>query len=303
MLNYIILLISFVMLIKGADIFVDKATVIANRFKVPKFIIGMTIVAIGTSFPELSVSVQSSLLGLNDMCVANVVGSNIFNLLMITGTIAMFAVIKIDDFEDIFRTLYIYFILFILSLDCQLNFFNGIVMLFVFVEYIMTMIKAKNNIKESSDETIINESLIKTILIGIVGLVGIVLGGNLVVNSAREIAASLGMSENLIGLTVVALGTSLPEYVTSIVAARKGEMDMAIGNVLGSNIFNILLVLGIASVLSPISITAFTFIDIVFMIVTMIVFIMSIANKRINKINGVIFILLYISYIGYTIIR
>lgn len=303
MLNYIILLISFVMLIKGADIFVDKATVIANKFKVPKFIIGMTIVAIGTSLPELSVSVQSSLLGLNDMCVANVVGSNIFNLLMITGTIAMFAVIKIDDFEDIFRTLYIYFILFILSLDCRLNFFNGIVMLFVFVEYIMTMIKAKNNIKESSDETIITESLIKTILIGIVGLIGIVLGGNLVVNSAREIAASLGMSENLIGLTVVALGTSLPEYVTSIVAARKGEMDMAIGNVLGSNIFNILLVLGIASVLSPISITAFTFIDIVFMIATMIVFIMSIANKRINKINGVIFILLYISYIGYTIIR
>jgi cation:H+ antiporter len=303
MLNYIILLISFVMLIKGADIFVDKATIIANRFKVPKFIIGMTIVAIGTSLPELSVSVQSSLLGLNDMCVANVVGSNIFNLLMITGTIAMFAVIKIDNFKDIFRTLYVYLILFIFSLDRQLSFFNGIVILFVFADYIMTMIKAKNNIEESSDETIINESLIKTILIGIVGLIGIVLGGNLVVNSARAIAASLGMSENLIGLTVVALGTSLPEYVTSIVAARKGEMDMAIGNVLGSNIFNILLVLGIASVLSPISITAFTFIDIIFMITTMIVFIMSIANKRISKINGVIFILLYISYIGYTIIR
>jgi cation:H+ antiporter len=303
MLKYIILIIGFLLLIKGADLFVDKATIIATKLKIPKIIIGMTIVAIGTSLPELSVSVQSSVLGLNDMCVANVIGSNIFNLLMITGTIALLSKVKINNFMNVFKTFGTYILLIVLSLDKNLSLLDGIILLGVFIAYMINMIKSESYTEEANED-VVKEHILKTIILGLIGLAGIAYGGNLVIESARDIALSLGMSENLVGLTVVALGTSLPEYVTSIVACKKDEMDIAIGNILGSNIFNILLVLGLASLLAPISVSIVTLIDALFMFITMILFIIFTFKKRtVNKFTGIIFIMTYVAYICYTIIR
>lgn len=303
MLKYIILIIGFLLLIKGADLFVDKATIIATKFKIPKIIIGMTIVAIGTSLPELSVSVQSSILGLNDMCVANVIGSNIFNLLMITGTIALLSKVKINNFMNAFKTFGVYILLIVLSLDKNLSLLDGIILLGVFIAYMINMIKSESYTEEENED-VVKEHILKTIVLGLIGLAGIAYGGNLVIESARNIALSLGMSENLVGLTVVALGTSLPEYVTSIVACKKDEMDIAIGNILGSNIFNILLVLGLASLLAPISVSIVTLIDALFMFITMILFIIFTFKKRtVNKFTGIMFIMTYVAYICYTIIR
>lgn len=303
MLKYIILIIGFLLLIKGADLFVDKATIIATKFKIPKIIIGMTIVAIGTSLPELSVSVQSSILGLNDMCVANVIGSNIFNLLMITGTIALLSKVKINNFMNAFKTFGVYILLIVLSLDKNLSLLDGIILLGVFIAYMINMIKSESYTEEENED-VTKEHILKTIVLGLIGLAGIAYGGNLVIESARDIALSLGMSENLVGLTVVALGTSLPEYVTSIVACKKDEMDIAIGNILGSNIFNILLVLGLASLLAPISVSIVTLIDALFMFITMILFIIFTFKKRtVNKFTGIMFIMTYVAYICYTIIR
>ncbi len=303
MLKYIILIIGFLLLIKGADLFVDKATIIATKLKIPKIIIGMTIVAIGTSLPELSVSVQSSVLGLNDMCVANVIGSNIFNLLMITGTIALLSKVKINNIMNVFKTFGAYILLIVLSLDKNLNLLDGIILLGVFIVYMINMIKSESYIEEANED-VVKEHILKTIMLGLIGLAGIAYGGNLVIESARDIALSLGMSENLVGLTVVALGTSLPEYVTSIVACKKDEMDIAIGNILGSNIFNILLVLGLASLLAPISVSTMALIDALFMLITMILFIIFTFKKRtVNKFAGIIFIMIYVVYICYTIIR
>lgn len=303
MLKYIILIIGFLLLIKGADLFVDKATIIATKLKIPKIIIGMTIVAIGTSLPELSVSVQSSILGLNDMCVANVIGSNIFNLLMITGTIALLSKVKINNFMNIFKTFGVYILLIVLSLDKNLSLLDGIILLGVFIAYMINMIKSESYTEEENED-VVKEHILKTIVLSLIGLAGIAYGGNLVIESARDIALSLGMSENLVGLTVVALGTSLPEYVTSIVACKKDEMDIAIGNILGSNIFNILLVLGLASLLAPISVSIVTLIDALFMFITMILFIIFTLKKRtVNKFTGIMFIMTYVAYICYTIIR
>lgn len=303
MLKYVILIIGFLLLIKGADLFVDKATIIATKLKIPKIIIGMTIVAIGTSLPELSVSVQSSILGLNDMCVANVIGSNIFNLLMITGTIALLSKVKINNFMNVFKTFGVYILLIVLSLDKNLSLLDGIILLGVFIAYMINMIKSKSYTEEENED-VVKEHILKTIVLGLIGLAGIAYGGNLVIESARDIALSLGMSENLVGLTVVALGTSLPEYVTSIVACKKDEMDIAIGNILGSNIFNILLVLGLASLLAPISVSIVTLIDALFMFITMILFIIFTFKKRtVNKFTGIMFIMTYVAYICYTIIR
>lgn len=303
MLKYIILIIGFLLLIKGADLFVDKATIIATKLKIPKIIIGMTIVAIGTSLPELSVSVQSSILGLNDMCVANVIGSNIFNLLMITGTIALLSKVKINNFMNVFKTFGVYILLIVLSLDKNLSLLDGIILLGVFIAYMINMIKSESYTEEENED-VVKEHILKTIVLGLIGLAGIAYGGNLVIESARDIALSLGMSENLVGLTVVALGTSLPEYVTSIVACKKDEMDIAIGNILGSNIFNILLVLGLASLLAPISVSIVTLIDALFMFITMILYIIFTFKKRtVNKFTGIMFIMTYVAYICYTIIR
>lgn len=303
MLNTVLLLVGFILLIKGADVFVDSSSSIARKFKIPSIIIGMTIVAMGTSAPELSVSIQSALAGLNDMSVANVVGSNIFNILAVLGVSSLFNKLKIKNYTDVFTLLGISALLLCITINRYLSVFNGAILLLVFIYFIYRMINgAKDNKEEIKEQT--NKPLWLTIILGILGLSAIIYGGNLVVSSASAIAITLGMSENLVGLTIVAIGTSLPELVTSVMATKKGEVDIAVGNVIGSNIFNILLILGVTSVLNPIVITPIALLDIFIMTIVTVIFILTTQKKKeVNKVHGCTFIIMYIVYIIFSIIR
>lgn len=303
MFNLIILLIGFIMLIKGSDIFVESSSNIAKKFHIPSIIIGMTIVAMGTSAPELSVSINSALAGLNDMSIANVVGSNIFNILIALGICSFLGKLKIDNYKDIWLLLAICIELFVLTIDKTLSVVDGAILLITFISYIISMIKkAKDNTEEENDNK--QKNILITIALGILGLIAIVWGGDLVVNSASAIAIKLGMSENLVGLTIVAVGTSLPEFVTSAMATKKGELSIAIGNIIGSNIFNILLILGVASVINPMTVSMLALYDIIFMICSVVLFILlTVRDKAVNRKNGFILVLVYIAYLIMTIIR
>lgn len=302
---YFMVLIGFLMLIKGADYFVEGASSIAKRFHIPEMIIGLTIVAMGTSLPELSVSFISALNGQSDMSIANAIGSNIFNVLMILGVSAFIKTlpIKQSSIKDIIILISATTLLLMLSyFGLSLVWFDGLIMLCLFAYFIRKMIKeSKDN---NDNENSIPLSIIRTIVYIVCGAIGIIYGGNLVVNGASTIAQAFGMSDNLIGLTVVALGTSLPEFVTSVMATKKGKLDIAIGNVIGSNIFNILFVLGISSLFSVLTVSVITLIDIFFsLFITSVLLYVVCKFKKINKLNGIIFIILYISYMIFTIIR
>ena len=305
MLNYIILIIGFVMLIKGADVFVESASGLAKKFGIPSIIIGLTIVAMGTSAPEFSVSVQSALAGMNDICLANVVGSNIFNLLVVLGLSSCIGKLKISNYSDVIIMLLSGLIVLMNAANGALTIWEGAQLLVLFVFYIGHLIWKAINENEQGEE--IEESkrpLILTIVLGILGLGAIVWGGNLVVDSASIIAEQLGMSQNLIGLTVVAIGTSLPELVTSLVATKKGELDIAVGNVIGSNIFNILLIVGASTVISPMTVSMVAIYDLLFMIATALIFIwLTMHSESLTKVKGIPLVILYVGYIIITIIR
>ena len=302
---YFMVLIGFLMLIKGADYFVEGASSIAKRFHIPEMIIGLTIVAMGTSLPELSVSFISALNGQSDMSIANAIGSNIFNVLMILGVSAFIKTlpIKQSSIKDIFILISATTLLLILSyFGSSLVWFDGLIMLCLFAYFIRKMIKESKDNNDNENSTPL--SIIRTIVYIVCGAIGIIYGGNLVVNGASTIAQAFGMSDNLIGLTVVALGTSLPEFVTSVMATKKGKLDIAIGNVIGSNIFNILFVLGLSSLFNVLTVSVITLIDIFFsLFITSVLLYVVCKFKKINKLNGIIFIILYISYMIFTIIR
>lgn len=308
-MSFILLLVGFIFLIKGADYFVEGSSNIAKKFKISPMIIGLTIVALGTSMPELSVSITSSLIGKNDMSLANVVGSNMFNILMALGVSSLIInlPIKKDSIKfDIPFLIGIGILLLLMLFDLKLSIFEGLILIGIFVFYLWKtlkpMLKKKDkDIKENEEK---NKSMFKMIVISLVGIIGIIIGGNMVVDNASKIAEIFGMSQNLIGLTIVAVGTSLPEFVTSIMAIKKGENEIAIGNVVGSNIFNILLILGVSSVVNPLMINIVGLIDVLFMVASSVLLYLFIRkNKNLNRYQGIIFILLYVGYIIYTIIR
>ena len=308
-MSFILLLVGFIFLIKGADYFVEGSSNIAKKFKISPMIIGLTIVAMGTSMPELSVSITSSLIGKNDMSLANVVGSNMFNVLMALGVSSLIInlPIKKDSIKfDIPFLIGIGTLLLLMLFDLKLSIFEGLILIGIFVFYLWKtlkpMLKKKDkDIKENEEK---NKSMFKMIVISLVGIIGIIIGGNMVVDNASKIAEIFGMSQNLIGLTIVAVGTSLPEFVTSIMAIKKGENEIAIGNVVGSNIFNILLILGVSSVVNPLMVNIVGLIDVLFMVASSVLLYLFIRkNKNLNRYQGIIFILLYVGYIIYTIIR
>lgn len=312
-MSFLILIIGFFFLIKGADIFVEGAASIARKFNVPAMIIGLTIVAMGTSAPEASVSITSSLAGQNDMSVANVVGSNFFNILMVLGVSSIIATLPVQNStikKDTPFLLIVSALLLLFGIDLKISRLEGLILLILFVYFIISTIRTAKKSGSQETEAAIdvegdeNTPIFKTILLSVIGVIGIVIGGDMVVNSATEIATTFGMSANLVGLTIVAVGTSLPEFVTSVVAIKKGETEIAIGNVIGSNIFNILFILGLATTISPITISIFAFIDIIFMIViTLLLYLFMKKNNNLNKTQGYLFIILYIAYMSYTIIR
>lgn len=315
-MTYIILLIGFLFLIKGADFFVEGSSSIAKKFNIPSLIIGLTIVAFGTSAPEAAVSITAAIRGQNEMAIANVVGSNIFNILFVVGVTAMIKPIYVQKstiLKEFPFLLLSSIVLAILAYDVWFQGYNeniltradGLIFIALFIIFIYYLIDmAINSNDETSEENYKVMPLSKSILLSIGGLLGIIIGGNFVVNSASDIAMSLGMSENLVGLTIVAIGTSLPELATSIVAAKKGESDIAIGNAVGSNIFNILFVLGVSSCISNVPVQAEAFTDMFVMIVsTIIVYVLAISNRKINKVEGMIISLLYIAYFVFIIYR
>ena len=317
-MSFVILIIGFFFLIKGADLFVDGAASIARKFNIPSMVIGLTIVAMGTSAPEAAVSITSSLAGQNDMSVANVVGSNFFNILMVLGVSAIIAKLPVQKNtikKDTPFLLIVSALLLIFAFDKNISRIEGIIFLVIFVYFLYTTVKSAKNTEEStslSDNEIAvsyndipaNTPMFKTIILSLIGIAGIIFGGDMVVDSATSIATMFGMSANLVGLTIVAVGTSLPEFVTSIVAIKKGETEIAIGNVIGSNIFNILLVLGLASLINPIGLSTIALIDIVFMIfITIILYVFMKKNNSLVKSNGILFIVLYAIYMLYTICR
>jgi cation:H+ antiporter len=303
-MNIILLIIGFILLIKGADLFVDSASGIAKRFGIPSLIIGMTIVAMGTSAPELSVSITSAMKGLNDMSIANVVGSNIFNTLMILGVSSLFNKLKINSYKDVIAMMMSSTMLAACCINNKLGVMNGIALLVMFAIFVLSQIRdVKNDKAQEVEDEVHHRPMSLTVALGIIGMCAIIGGGNLVVNSASAIAMTLGMSENLIGLTIVALGTSLPEFITSVIATRKGEIDIAVGNVVGSNIFNILFVLGIAGIINPMTVSFVAICDIAVLVVVSALVLFVTKKKEINKYNGLMLIAIYVCYLCYTIIR
>ena len=307
-IQVVLLLVGFVFLIKGSDFFVDGASSIASILRVPTIIVGLTIVAFGTSAPEAAVSITSSLTGSNALAVSNVIGSNLFNMLMVIGTAALLGDLLMEKSvlnKDLpfLVGITVLFAIFIF-IGWNITNIEGIILLVILIAYLIYLIL---NAKKSSESTIVEKpklSLPKSIIFMIVGLAGIVLGGDLVVDSASAIALALGMSETLVGLTIVAIGTSLPELVTSLTALKKGENQMVIGNVIGSNIFNILFVLGASSAISAIPLSPSLLTDVLFMLaVTVLCFIFGKTQEKYDKKEGVILVVLFIAYMAFAILR
>lgn len=309
-LQVILLLIGFFILIKGADIFVDGASNLALNFKLSKMLIGLTIVAFGTSAPEFAVSIKSMLSGQGEIVLGNVIGSNILNILLILGVSTLFHPLHVKNNtvkKELPIVLMLTTLLIVLMSDhvFDVHMLNrvtrndGIVLLLffgVFLYYLISMMRRKK--EESKEESY--WSLKKSILFTILGIGAIILGSNLVVDSATMIAQALGVSNRIIGLTIIALGTSLPELVTSVVATRKGEYDIAIGNVVGSNIFNIGIVLGLPiAILGTISVGSFSIIDLAFFFLSAFcLFLFSCNDYKITKREGIFLLVLFVLYYG-----
>lgn len=314
MIIYIILLIvGFVLLIKGADIFVDGASSVAENCHLSKMLIGLTIVAFGTSAPEFAVSVKSILSGNGDIVFGNVIGSNIFNILLILGISGLISTMRVKSEtvkKEIPLTLLITLLFAILISD---NLFtnntnvitrsDGVVILLFFMVFIYYLFSIMRNKKENEDEKP-KYSLFKSFIYTIIGIVAIVFGSNMVVDYATLIAKILNVSEKMISLTIIAFGTSLPELVTSIVAAKKNENDIAIGNIIGSNIFNIGIVIGIpVAIFGSVSAANFNYIDLIVMILAVILlFVLTYKKRKIEKREGLIMIMIFIIYYSYVIL-
>lgn len=316
-LDIVLLIVGMGLLIKGADWFVSGSSKIAKMMKIPSLVIGLTLVSMGTSAPEASVSINSALNGMNDMSIGNIVGSNIFNTLFILGISSLIVPLAIGKEMKkydipIMVGLYAVLLLFAFTITpLKLDLFESITILFLFVAYTAFLIIRTKKSKKNADATEKTKKkeekkspLWLNIILVILGLAGIIFGGDLVVDNAADIAKALGMSEVLVGLTIVAVGTSLPELVTSIVASVKKENDIAISNVIGSNIFNIVFILGLSSTISNLTLDWSTLADMIVMFGSgIILMIIAFCFKKTTRWQGIIMILLYIGYLSYIIIR
>ncbi len=303
---YVLLIVGFILLIKGADFFVDGASSTAKLLKVPSVIIGLTIVAMGTSAPEAAVSISAGLSGSSDIALSNVIGSNIFNLLIVVGVSAIICPMKTEKVilrRDIWWSLGAAVATLIMMTDMKISGAEGILLLGGMAAYIAVLVFDARKKRDEGDE-VKAMSPLKSIIYIVGGLAAIIIGGDLVVDSACDIAAAFGMSEALIGLTIVAAGTSLPELVTSIVAAKKGDSGLALGNVVGSNIFNILFILGSASALSTINVAPELFIDTAILIgVTLMMYFLCRSKDKTSRGEGALCVLVYAAYMAYIILR
>lgn len=303
---YVLLILGFVLLIKGADFFVDGASSIAHILKIPSVVIGLTVVAMGTSAPEASVSIAAGIAGNSDISLGNIIGSNIFNLLMVIGISAVvYPVVSQKDIigRDMWWNIGASAALFALILDGEISRIEGVLLLLGMTVYLIIVIR--NALKTRiTDQTDAEMSLSKSIIALVLGLAAIIAGGNMVVDNAELIAKAWGMSDTLVGLTIVAVGTSLPELVTSLTAARKGDSGIALGNAVGSCLFNIMFILGLTAVLTPVHAAAELVTDTGIMIAaSVIMLILALSGKKTNRKEGLLCVLLYAAYTVYIILR
>ena len=302
-INVLLIVVGVALVLFGADKLTEGASSLARRLNVPEIIIGLTIVAAGTSAPELFVSLVSALNGTPDMAVGNVVGSNTMNAMLIVGTAALVAPMVISPStvkKDIPCSVLASILLAVLAFDGFLGRFDGIVLLLGFAAFMAyTLVQSK-----AGKDDVVKESspVWKNILFIVFGLAGLVVGSNLFVDSASDVALSLGISEAVVGLTIVAGGTSLPELATSVVAARKGQSAIAIGNVIGSNVFNILLILGLTSAITPLEIEGITTVDMAVMLLSVIlVWLFSRTRYTVERWEGGLLLVIYIGYLVWLI--
>lgn len=318
----VLLAVGFIALIKGADLFVDGSSGLAKNFRVPGVVIGLTIVAMGTSAPELAVSTSAALKGANEIALSNVIGSNIFNLLVVLGICAVIHPMPIDktiikrDFPISIGITVLTLIAvgapFLISGNIaeakmsdnigEVSRIYSIILLVMFVSYIAMLIISARKDPQEEDGTE-PKPLWQCILLILVGAACIIAGGQFVVNSAKAIAGGFGVSETLIGLTIVALGTSLPELVTSIVASRKGENGLAVGNVVGSNIFNILFILGVSCTIHPIAVNFASLIDMAVLIAVSLMTLIFAGSKNIGRVRGAVMVAVYIADVVFAVLR
>lgn len=301
LIQFLLLAAGFVMLIKGADWFVDGASGIAAKFGIPQLVIGLTIVAMGTSAPEAAVSISAAFSGNADITIGNIVGSNILNIFIILGVSSVITTLAVAKstikYEIPFMTA-ITLLLLLLGLDGEIGLIDGIILIAAFALYMFYLFRmAKNNKEEQDAESKKKMGIAKAIIFTIIGLALIVLGSNVTVDAATKIAEAFGVSERFIGLTIVALGTSLPELFTSVSAARKGNADIAIGNIVGSNIFNILFVVGISSVIIPVPfVSNFIFDTIVATIAAVMLLVCCLKTKTLKRWAGILMLISYAAY-------
>lgn len=306
--SIVLLLVGFILLIKGADFFVEGSSSVAKSLRIPSMIVGLTIVAMGTSLPELAVSVTASLAGNNALAVSNVIGSNIFNLMLVCGACALFAPLIVQKNtlkKEIPLSVVCVVLLLVLGLfGMEIGRTDGVILLILFIGFLVWMVKSalkahaeSANLEESDNEYKIYPAWVCVIYI-VGGAVAIKFGGDFVVDGASAVAMKAGLSQNLVGLTIVAMGTSLPEFVTSVVAARKNEVDMAFGNVIGSNIFNILFILGVTATISPVAFIMENVIDsVILLIVSILVWVFAWSRLHIEKKEGVVLLACYAGYL------
>lgn len=312
--SIVLLLVGFILLIKGADFFVEGSSSVAKSLRIPSMIVGLTIVAMGTSLPELAVSVTASLAGNNALAVSNVIGSNIFNLMLVCGACALFAPLIVQKNtlkKEIPLSVVCVVLLLVLGLfGMEIGRTDGVILLILFIGFLVWMIKSalkahaeSANLEESDNEYKIYPAWVCVIYI-VGGAVAIKFGGDFVVDGASAVAMKAGLSQNLVGLTIVAMGTSLPEFVTSVVAARKNEVDMAFGNVIGSNIFNILFILGVTATISPVAFIMENVIDsVILLIVSILVWVFAWSRLHIEKKEGIVLLACYAGYLLYICMR
>ena len=304
LVQILLIALGFVLLIKGADFLVDGSSNIAKKFHIPEIVIGLTIVSIGTSMPELFVSTTSALQGLSDMSLGNVIGSNICNLLLILGASAVISPVKVQkQTHKVEIPMCLGFTLafmLLCNLSNDVSRLDGIILLILFCGFIgYTLYIAKKGVNDDEDSNEDTGSILKNIVLIVVGIAGLKIGGDLTVDNSVLIAQSLGLSEKVIGLTILAIGTSLPELVTSVMAALKGNDDIAIGNIIGSNIFNMLMIIGVTAVITPITYNPTYNVQLIILIIALVVlfiFPMLKPKDKMTRPHGIIYLIMYVIY-------
>ena len=305
-MQFVLLAVGFLMLVKGADVFVDGAAGIADKFGIPQLVIGLTIVAMGTSAPEAAVSITAALKGNADITIGNIVGSNILNILIILGITSVIVAVSVQKSTVRYEIPFMLVITVMLAIfgytSGHITFWEGIIFWIAFTIYLAYLFIMAMNNKEEVEETK-KRPVWMLILFVVIGIVLVVWGSDVTVDAATRIARAAGLSQRFIGLTIVALGTSLPELVTSVSAARKGKADIAIGNIVGSNIFNILFVVGTTALITPVVFKPEFMIDTMISLAAgILLWLCVFRDRKLGRAGGIIMLLGYVAYFVYLVV-